>query len=61
MIEMKAYTGGDEAIEHTQKVRGFKTYRELYMKKISEQEHLSKSLKETQKDVKVGLLTLGQT
>ncbi|KAL2920089.1 hypothetical protein HK105_200155 [Polyrhizophydium stewartii] len=52
MVEMKSYIGGDEMIELQQKARGFKTYRELYNKRISEHEHQAKSLKEHQKDVK---------
>ncbi|KND05085.1 uncharacterized protein SPPG_00760 [Spizellomyces punctatus DAOM BR117] len=52
MQEMKAYIGGDEAVEQAQKARGFKTYRELYTRKLSEQENLGKSLREQQKEVK---------
>ncbi|TPX69293.1 hypothetical protein SpCBS45565_g02540 [Spizellomyces sp. 'palustris'] len=52
MQEMKVYIGGDEAIEQTQKARGFKTYRELYTRKLAEQENLGKSLREQQKEVK---------
>jgi len=36
-----------------QKLRGFKSYRELYNKKITEQENLGEMLRNTQKDVKV--------
>ncbi|KAJ3385440.1 Intraflagellar transport protein 81 [Entophlyctis sp. JEL0112] len=50
--EMKAYIGGDEAIESQQKARGFKTYRDIYNKKIIEQENLGKSLREEQKLIK---------
>lgn len=54
MCEMKSYIGAnDETIELLQKQRGFKSYRDLYNKKIMEQEHFTKSLKETQKEVKV--------
>ncbi|KAI8916880.1 hypothetical protein BC831DRAFT_485830 [Entophlyctis helioformis] len=52
MSEMKAYIGGDDMVELQQKARGFKTYRELYNKKIAEHEHQVKSLKEQQKDIK---------
>ncbi|KAI8852858.1 hypothetical protein BC829DRAFT_487295 [Chytridium lagenaria] len=50
--EMKAYIGGDDVIELQQKARGFKTYRDLYNRKIVEQENLGKSLREQQKDIK---------
>ncbi|KAJ3216786.1 Intraflagellar transport protein 81 [Dinochytrium kinnereticum] len=50
--EMKAYIGGDDVIELQQKARGFKTYRDLYNRKIVEQENLSKSLRDQQKDIK---------
>ncbi|KAJ3020677.1 Intraflagellar transport protein 81 [Thoreauomyces humboldtii] len=53
MQEMKSYIGGDEALEQQQKARGFKTYRELYNKRIAEQEILGKGLREMQKDAKV--------
>jgi intraflagellar transport protein 81 len=53
MGEMKSYIGGDEMIEMIQKTRGFKSYRDLYNKKIMEQEHFTKALRETQKEVKV--------
>ena len=56
MFEMKSYIGGDEVIEMQQKARGFKSYRDLYNKKITEHEHQIKILKEQQKDVKVKLL-----
>ena len=52
MGEMKAYIGGDEMVELIQKTRGFKTYRDLYSKKILELEHHSKVLKEKQREVK---------
>ncbi|KAJ3191226.1 Intraflagellar transport protein 81 [Irineochytrium annulatum] len=52
-MEMKAYIGGDDAIEHQQKTRGFKTYRDLYNRKILEQENLGKSLREQQRDIKL--------
>ncbi|KAJ3103095.1 Intraflagellar transport protein 81 [Phlyctochytrium planicorne] len=50
--EMKAYIGGDDVIELQQKARGFKTYRDLYNRKIVEQENLGKNLREQQKDIK---------
>lgn len=50
--EMKAYIGGDDTVEFQQKTRGFKTYRDLYNKKIVEQENLGRSLREQQKDIK---------
>ncbi|KAI9017177.1 hypothetical protein BC832DRAFT_596490 [Gaertneriomyces semiglobifer] len=52
MQEMKAYIGGDEALEQQQKSRGFKTYRDLYNKRLLEQENTGKSLREQQKEVK---------
>ncbi|KAI8590958.1 hypothetical protein BDZ88DRAFT_412911 [Geranomyces variabilis] len=53
MQEMKSYIGGDEAFESVQKQRGFKTYRELYQKRIQEQDILGKTLREQQKEVKL--------
>ena len=53
MQEMKAYIGGDETIEAIQKQRGFKTYRELYNRKILEAENAGRALRESQKEVKV--------
>ena len=53
MQEMKAYIGGDEALEAIQKARGFKTYRELYNKKITEAENAGRALRESQKEIKV--------
>lgn len=53
MNEMKAYIGADEMIELVQKSRGFKSYRELYTKKIAEAENAAKILKMEQKEVKV--------
>ncbi|KAJ3252094.1 Intraflagellar transport protein 81 [Chytriomyces hyalinus] len=50
--EMKSYIGGDEAIEAQQKARGFKTYRDVYNKRIVEQENMGKSLREHQKEIK---------
>ncbi|KAI9334153.1 hypothetical protein BDR26DRAFT_840018 [Obelidium mucronatum] len=50
--EMKAYIGGDDAVEAQQKARGFKTYRDVYNKKIIEQENAGKSLREQQKEIK---------
>ncbi|KAI9209448.1 uncharacterized protein BJ171DRAFT_564624 [Polychytrium aggregatum] len=52
MHEMKAYIGGDDSIEAQQKARGFKTYRDLYNKRIMEQENLGKSFREQQKEIK---------
>ncbi|KAI9105390.1 hypothetical protein DFS34DRAFT_599192 [Phlyctochytrium arcticum] len=52
MQEMKAYIGGDEVVEQAQKARGFKTYRDLYTRRLSELEHLGKNLREQQKDIK---------
>ena len=43
---MKAYVGGDEQLDALQKKRGFKTYRDLYTKKINELEVASKQLRE---------------
>ncbi|KAJ3112045.1 Intraflagellar transport protein 81 [Phlyctochytrium bullatum] len=54
--EMKAYIGGDDVIELQQKARGFKTYRDLYNRKLVEQENLGKSLRDQQKDIKVDSL-----
>jgi intraflagellar transport protein 81 len=59
MGEMKSYIGGGgtnqdiEALDTIQKKRGFKSYRDLYNKKILEQEHFTKALKQTQNEVKV--------
>ncbi|KAJ3316717.1 Intraflagellar transport protein 81 [Blyttiomyces sp. JEL0837] len=50
--EMKAYIGGDDVVEIQQKSRGFKTYRDLYNRKITEQENIGKTLREQQKDIK---------
>ncbi|KAG4096729.1 hypothetical protein H8356DRAFT_1425994 [Neocallimastix lanati (nom. inval.)] len=50
--ETKAYIGGDEKFEEIQKIRGFKSYRELYNKKLNEQENLGEMLRNTQKEVK---------
>ncbi|KAI9005219.1 hypothetical protein BC832DRAFT_476657 [Gaertneriomyces semiglobifer] len=52
MQEMNAYIGGDEALEQQQKSRGFKSYRELYNKRLLEQENLAKGLRHQQKEVK---------
>lgn len=52
MQEMKSYIGVDEMVELVQKSRGFKTYRDLYTRKITEAEHQNKQLKEKQEDVK---------
>jgi intraflagellar transport protein 81 len=54
MNEMKAYIGADEMIELVQKSRGFKSYRDLYTKKIAEAENAAKVLKIEQKEIKVG-------
>ena len=58
MNEMKAYIGADEMIELVQKSRGFKSYRELYTKKIAEAENAAKILKMEQKEVKVNSFLL---
>jgi intraflagellar transport protein 81 len=52
--EMKAYVGGggDESLELIQQQRGFKTYRDLFTKKIQEAEAMTRNLKEQQKVVK---------
>ncbi|KAJ3123398.1 Intraflagellar transport protein 81 [Nowakowskiella sp. JEL0407] len=50
--EIKAYIGGDDSMDAIQKQRGFKSYRDLYNKKITEQENLGKNLREQQKDVR---------
>lgn len=52
MQEMKAYIGSDDTIEAAQKARGFKTYRDLYNKKISEAEIAGRGLRDLQKEVK---------
>ncbi|KAJ3319005.1 Intraflagellar transport protein 81 [Boothiomyces sp. JEL0866] len=53
MNEMKAYIGADDMIELVQKARGFKTYRDLYNRKIAELENNSKILLEQQKEAKI--------
>ncbi|KAJ3252478.1 Intraflagellar transport protein 81 [Boothiomyces macroporosus] len=53
MNEMKAYIGADDMIELIQKARGFKTYRDLYNRKIAELENNSKILQEQQKEAKI--------
>lgn len=50
--EMKAYIGGDDVIEAQQRARGFKTYRDMYNKKIQELDHAGKNLRESQKEIK---------
>ena len=62
---MKAYAGGDEELvresiycnlllqEVIQKTRGFKSYREMYTKKISQLDITNKNLREKQKEFKV--------
>jgi intraflagellar transport protein 81 len=52
MNEMKAYIGADDMIELVQKARGFKTYRDLYNRKLVELENASKELKDVYRDVK---------
>lgn len=52
MNEMKAYIGADDMMELVQKARGFKTYREMYNKKIAELESQDKSLRELQHHVR---------
>lgn len=50
---MKAYVNSsDSNMESIQASRGFKTYHELYRKKMLDAEHATKLLKETQKQVK---------
>jgi hypothetical protein len=50
---MKAYVNSsDSHLESTQASRGFKTYHEMYRKKILDAELSTKLLKETQKQVK---------
>lgn len=51
--EMKSYMGGDEQLEQLQKRRGFKTYRDLYNKKIAELEVCTKQLREEGQSVAV--------
>lgn len=51
--EMKSYIGGDDVVEAQQRARGFKSYRDMYTKRIQEQEAAGKKLRESQKDVKV--------
>jgi intraflagellar transport protein 81 len=51
--EMKAYIGGDDVIEAQQRARGFKTYRDHYIKRIQELEISGKKLRESQKAIKV--------
>ncbi|KAJ3366430.1 Inorganic pyrophosphatase [Allomyces javanicus] len=50
--EMKAYIGGDEVLDAVQRTRGFKTYRDLYNRKILEAEAAGRQLRERQKQVK---------
>jgi intraflagellar transport protein 81 len=50
--EMKAYIGGDDVIEAQQRARGFKTYRDMYMKRIQELEISGKKRRESQKAIK---------
>jgi intraflagellar transport protein 81 len=47
---VKAYTGGDASIEALQRRRGFKTYRDLYNKRMNELEVQSRQLREQQKE-----------
>jgi hypothetical protein len=51
LLEMKAYVGGDEQLELIQKQRGFKTYRDLYSKKIAELETDTKQMRDQQKQI----------
>ncbi|KAL7752724.1 hypothetical protein RI367_001726 [Sorochytrium milnesiophthora] len=50
--EMKAYIGGDSELETLQRQRGFKTYRDLYHKKINDIELQVRNLREQQKEIK---------
>lgn len=50
---MKSYVGGDEQLEQLQKRRGFKTYRDLYTKKIAELEVVTRQLREQSQAVAV--------
>ena len=52
MNEMKAYIGADDMIELVQKARGFKTYRDLYNRKIQELEYQSRDLRDVYRTVK---------
>lgn len=50
---MKAYVGTDESIKLIQKERGFKSYRDLYHKKILEAQAANKELLLERDDIKV--------
>jgi hypothetical protein len=51
--EMKAYVNSNDSnLESIQASRGFKTYHDMYRKKILDAELATKLLKETQKQVK---------
>ena len=52
-LELKCYIAGDEHIEALQKSRGYRSFRDLYQKKISEAESTAKTLRESQIQVKV--------
>jgi intraflagellar transport protein 81 len=52
MNEMKAYIGADDMMELVQKARGFKTYRDLYAKKLLDLENQSRNLQQVYVDVK---------
>ena len=50
---MKTYVNSsDSNLESIQASRGFKSYHDLYRKKILDAEHATRNLKETQKQVK---------
>ncbi|KAJ3339260.1 Intraflagellar transport protein 81 [Gonapodya sp. JEL0774] len=50
--EMRAIVGGDDTAEGRARRGGFKTYRDLYAKKIAEAESVARQLKESQREVK---------
>jgi intraflagellar transport protein 81 len=52
MNEMKAYIGADDMIELVQKARGFKTYRDLYNRKLQELENQSRNFREVYNQVR---------
>lgn len=60
MGEMKAYIGGDETTEQAQRMRGFKSYRDFYAKRLMEHEHHSKALQEQKTQVDVISCNLGE-
>jgi intraflagellar transport protein 81 len=53
MNEMKAYIGADEMVELIQKARGFRSYRDLYNRRINDLENSISNLKDAQQHVKV--------